>query len=554
MEWPKRNAPTVLLGVALLASAALIFVLCWELTFFQDTWAFLLDRQDLSADAFLAPHNEHIVILPVAITKLLLAVFGMTSGLPEMFAMTATLLVAGTLLFVYVRRRVDPWVALMAAVLLLFLGSAWPILLWPFENEFTGAVMGGLGMLLMLDRNDRRGDLWACVLLLVSIGFGSLGISFAAAALVDVFLKRRSRGWSRLYIAAIPLFFYAVWYLGWGHDAEHHMTLHNILMSPQYVFNGFASAVGSLAGLSSVPVNSPGQPDWGRPLLIGLIGLAFFVKWRRPGLSPGFWPVAAAGLSYWLLAAFNFIPGREAAQSRYVYAGAVFVLLIAAELLRGVRFSPRALWVGAVLVAAMVAPNLAQMWDGANWLKEQSVLTRAGTAALDISSRTVDPSFGLTPEVAGTSSLFIVNAGKYGEATGSWGSPGYTPEELAAASPVARHWADVALGQALPLATETQLGAYDPAAAADPDCVTLAAGSETPDSELRVGPGLTTIELAPGPDADFKLRRFATGEYPVVTEGAPGDSVTTLRIPRDNAPQQPWYLHIEASQQALVCR
>ena len=48
-----------------------------------------------SVDSFFHPHNEHIVVVPVAITKLLLAVFGMSSGTPEMFAMTATLLVAG---------------------------------------------------------------------------------------------------------------------------------------------------------------------------------------------------------------------------------------------------------------------------------------------------------------------------------------------------------------------------------------------------------------------------------------------------------------------------
>jgi len=63
--------------------------------------------------------------------------------------------------------------------------------------------------------------------------------------------------------------------------------------------------------------------------LIALIGLAIYGKSRKPGISPRFWPAAAAGVSYWLLAAFNFIPGREAASSRYVYAGAAFVLLMA---------------------------------------------------------------------------------------------------------------------------------------------------------------------------------------------------------------------------------
>src|SRR4051794_12549982 len=230
MAWQRRDVPTVLLGVVLLASGALLVVLCWDLTFFQDTWAFLLDRQGSSASDFLAPHNEHLVVIPVLINKLCLALFGMTTARPEMLLMTATVLASGALLFVYVRRRIGPWPALMAATLFLLLGSAWPILLWPFELEFSGALMAGLAMMLVLERDDARGDAWACLLLVISIGFGSLGISFAAAALVDIFLKRQSRGWGRAYVAIMPLLLYVAWYAGWGHTAEHHLTLHNVLM------------------------------------------------------------------------------------------------------------------------------------------------------------------------------------------------------------------------------------------------------------------------------------------------------------------------------------
>jgi hypothetical protein len=543
----------LLLGVALLASALLVIALCWNLTFFQDTWAFLLDRQGFSASDFLAPHNEHLVVIPEAINKLCLALFGMSTARPEMLIMTASLVASGALLFVYVRRRTSPWLALMAAVLLLFLGSAWPILLWPFELEFSGALMAGLAMMLLLERDDRRGDAWACLMLVISIGFGSLGISFAAAALVDVFQKRKSRGWARAYVAVVPLLLYVAWYAGWGHEAEHHLTLHNVLMSPQYLFDGFASSVDSLAGLSSIPVNSPGQPDWGRPLLLALIGLAIYGQSRKPGLSPRFWPAAAAGVSYWLLAAFNFIPGREAASSRYVYAGAVFVLLIAADLLEGVRFSRRALWIGAALTALALGPNLAQMKDGAGWLKEQTLLTRSDTAALEIAQKTVSPYFSLaTPDTTGTASLALVNAQLYREAVEAHGSPAYSVEELASAPEGGRHWADVVLSQALPLSTTTRPGGPLPG---DPArCTTLPGGAGEATPELRLRPGLTRIWLAPGSQADLFLRRFAVDEYPVDLGAMAGGSVTLLRVPRDEAPQQPWYLRVEAAQPLQLCR
>jgi hypothetical protein len=552
MAWQRRNGPVLLLGAALLGAAVMLAVAQWGVTFFQDTWAFLLDRQDLSADAIFAPHNEHIVVIPVLITKVLLAVFGMSSNTPEQVAMALTLFAAAILLFVYFRRRVDPWIAALAATLLLFLGSAWPVLIWPFENEFTIPIVFGLAMLLMLDREDDRGDAWACAALLVAILSGSLGLSFIVAAAVHVFLSRKERGWRRAYVFLVPLLVYLAWYAGWGHEAEKHLTLDNILASPAYVMEGFASALDSLAGLSTIPVNSPGQNDWGRPLLIAAIALVAFGQSRRPGFSRGFWVVSAAAVSYWLLAGFNFIPGREASASRYVYAGAVFVLLMAAELLRGVRWSPRALVVAAILIACAIGPNLAQLKEGSEWEKEQSVFTRSDLAALEIARGHVDPSFTLGAiDVAGTASLGIVEAGKYFEAVDRWGSPAYTPAELEAAPQVGRHFADIVLSQALPLTTRMETGT-SPQAGAGQGCLTQAAGTGTATSETKLGPGAVRIEVSAGPEAHVSLRRFSEGEYPVQTTPAAGGSTMLLRIPRDRAPQ-PWYLHVEASQAVRVC-
>jgi hypothetical protein len=548
MAWQRRNVPVLLLGVALLAAAVALVKAQWDVTFFQDTWAFLLDRQDFSADAFLQPHNEHIVVIPVAITKVLLEVFGMTSNTPEQVAMGLTLLAAAVLLFVYVERRTNPWLALIAASLVLFLGSAWPILLWPFENEFTLPIVFGLAMLLLLDREDARGDIWACAMLVLAVLSGSLGISFVLAAAVDVLVKRRARGWGRGYVFLVPGLVYLAWYAGWGHEAETHLTLENVLNSPVYVMEGFASALASLAGLSKTPASGPATIDFGAPLLVALL-VAAGLRIRQRGVPAGLWPVLAAGVSYWLLAAFNFIPGREATATRYVYAGAIFVLLIAAELLRGVRWSRNGLLVAGGVAIIAIVPNLGYMKTGGEWEREQSVFTRADLAALEIARRSVDPGFVLSdPEVAGTASLGVVSAGKYFEASDRWGSAAYSLEELEAAPANGRHFADVVLSRALPLSTEVLPGEFGPEREG---CVAVPAGS-APDSEVELEPGLHRIELAPGADAIFKLRRFAEGEYPVVTEPSPGGSTTLLRVPRDEAPN-PWYLHVEASQLARVC-
>jgi hypothetical protein len=527
----------------------LLLELTHGLTFFQDTWEFLINRRALTADAILTPHNEHIVVVPVLIELFLLNVFGMTSALPEYLLLIAAELVTATLLFVYVRRRVGPWPALMAAVLLLFLGPAWWDILWPFELGFVGSILFGIAMLLALDREDRKGDIAATVFLAIAAGFSSLGISFMAAAAVNVFQRRRERGLGRIYVVAVPVALFAIWFLGWGHDAESHLTLRNVLSSPPFVLEGLAASVESLLGLSNAPVDGVATVGWGEPLLVALIALVAYGQWRRPGFSPGFWVVAAATATNWFLAAFNYVPGREPTTSRYMYAGVVFVLLLAAELLRGVRIGRKPLLVAAVVTLAAVASNLVPLKDGSDWLKNQTVLTKADLGAIEIARRTIDPDFALTPEVAGTPSLIDVQAGKYLEAEREFGSPAYTPAELASAPEVGRNQADVVLAKALPLATET----YAQAGPRPGGTCTSVSPASTEAPEVKLSPGVTRIEVEPGPHASFSLRRFATSIYPVSTEGAPGGSTTLLTIPRDGS-SQPWHLQVAAQQAVRVCR
>jgi hypothetical protein len=382
----------------------------------------------------------------------------------------------------------------------------------------------------------------------VALGFSSLGVPFIAAAVVAVAQGGRQTWLGRAYIFVIPAALFVVWYLGWGHSAESHISLHNVFASPRFVADSIAVAVGALFGLGTNPADGGLDPVWGRAILVALVVVLGYRQVRKPSFSPGLWPVVAVAATNWFLTAFNAFPGRDPTASRYQYAGAIFVVLILANLLKGVRLSGRAVWVGAALTGVAVAPNLVVLKQGANTLKQQAVVTRSDTAALEIARRTVDPEFQLNPELAGTPSLVNVYAGPYFEAVDEYGSPAYSTSELESAPEEGRRRADIVLAQALPLSTVTQLGEF-PGSGGE-GCISISGGAP---AEVRLGSGLTKIELAPGPPAAFTLRRFAVGEYPVVTEGAPGDSVTAMRIPRDGA-SQPWFLHVEASQLARVCR
>lgn len=526
-------------------AAAVLLSYGSDLTFFQDSWEFLMNRRDPSVANLLEPHNEHIVLIPVLITEAWLRLFGMESMTPELVLLVALLLGTAALVFVYARRRLGPWPALFAAVLLLFLGPAWQDLLWPFQVGFAGASLFGIAMLLALENDDERWDRAACLFLVVSVAFSSLGLAFAVAAAIDVLQRRRRRGLRRAYVVGLPLLLYAGWYLGWGHEAANSFSAHNVLVSPRYVWEGLTASLDSVLALGTISDEVVGRSRWGAPLLIVLLALAAYGGWRRRGFFAGLWPVLGAAATFWFLAAFNFGPGREPYSSRYLYVGGLLAVLIAVNLLQGLRFNRWALLAAAAATVAIAAFNLVPLREGRDFFEKQTVLTRADLGAIEIAERTVEPTFLLSPEVAGTVFLSEIEAGEYLQAVDEYGSPAYSPASLAAAPEEGRVHADLVLANALPLGIETDSAGTGPKG----NCTRVASG----DGPLALGPGVTTIVLGPGGEGTVRLRRFAVDGYPLSTGGLAPGSTTRLYIPRDRL-QRPWQLLVETDRGALVCR
>jgi hypothetical protein len=549
MERFPRDTPILLLGAAMALSAALTIAFCWHTSFFADTWDLLIERRHLSLDTVLRPHNEHLVAIPILLNALFLHIFGMTSNLPEILLLALMLVATAGLLYVYIERRVGAWPALYAAVLLLFLGPAYEVLLWPFEIALVGPMMFGVAALLLLDRPSPRNDVLACLCLTLGLGFSDLGVPFIAAGFVAVMIDRRDRWLPRAYVWGVPLIAFLAWYLGWGHEAESHLGLHNILASPAFVINTICASVGALTGLGTEPTLVV-DSSWGRIVAVLLAGgVAYWWLLRRPRLDRTLWPILAVAMANWALAAFNAFAGREPASSRYQYAGAIFVLGILACLLSGAR--PRRNWLiaGAVLVLIAVGPNLVALREASRSYKREAVLTRADTAAIEIARNSVEPLFELVPENAGTGALVNIYAGKYLEAVEEFGSPAYSLAELESAPPQGRQQADVVLFHALPITVDSTPDTY--AANGTENCV--ASGGDGVE-EVRLDPGRTRVEVAPGDEATLAMRRFSgPGEFPVVLPSAPSESTTVLNIPRDTAPN-PWYLHVGTAQKVRVCR
>jgi hypothetical protein len=563
-----KEPASLLLAAAMAVAGILIVVLGSKLTFILDDWTYILYRRDFSADAFLMPANEHLVGGAVATWKLLLSGFGMGSVVPFRIVSTAMFLLGNWFLFVWIRRRLGPWPALIATIPVLFLGAAFEDLFWFASITFLGSLTCGLGMLVALDRRDRTGDLLACAWLLGTMLFSSVWVPFAAGAAIDIALRRDERDWRRrIYVIVVPAVLWALWWLGWGHEAESAISLHNIATTPLFVLDSFGAAIAALLGLAT-PVEgiaSPAGLDWGRPLAVLLGGLAIWRVYRLERIPRSFWVVLAIGLSFWILGGFDLKPGRVPWASRYQLPGGVFVLLVATELLRGVKLDRRLLPPALVVVLAAVASNGLFMHEAYKSYLSSTELVRGNLTAMEIARDTVDPSFFLEEEFADTG-FDHIDAGSYFAAVDEFGSPAYTIAELQASSEPARFAADKVLLNALRVAFEPASAGSIPSpdggapatanAAGIVDvpatgCITGPSGRDAP--LLSLPPGGVTVRAGAQPVTDIQMRRFATGEqFPVDFQTAVGpDEALRLPIPPDLS-TVPWKLRLEGAP-ATVC-
>jgi hypothetical protein len=540
----RRAGPaTALFAGAAVISAIFLFAWLSKETFWRDEWGFILDRRGSDLDTYLTPFVEQLLALAVALYKLLIALFGIDSPLPFQIAHVIVFIATAAVVFVYVRRRVGEWLALAAVLPLLFFGASWDDVLFPFQVSLIGSVGCGVGALLALDSETRRGDIAAMVLLIVGLFSQDAAIPFVAAATVDIALTRDR--WRRAYVVVVPTVLWLAWYMGWGRDAQNFISFHNFSTLFGYVADGLASSLSSLLGLAA-PRNSltPTPLDWGRPLLAILLvfGVLRVARVGLRAMPRRLWAVLVAQLGFWSLTGLNAAFFGQATSGRYQLVGAILWVMIAAELFRGVRIRPPV--VVAVLAVGVLAAlaNFSQLRDSAHGLALIGEQEKGGLGALELTRDVVDPNFVLTEKNSGVDYLGIVDAGSYLSAIDEWGSPAYAPDELPGAPEGAREAADRVFAAALrihaePVRAPTAGGcrevdlSHGPVVADPGSGATLQAGT----GELKLG-----------------LRRYATSSFPVSLGSVqPGRSVA-VSIPADRS-TRPWALEVTGTGTARLC-
>ncbi|MEA2333277.1 MAG: hypothetical protein QOH58_3415 [Thermoleophilaceae bacterium] len=550
----------VALGVLLLAAALLVLHQTRGTTFWIDEWEFVVYRRGGGLDTFLEPHNQHLSLLPVAIYKALFATFGADTYVPFRLVVTAMHLLCGALVFVYARRRVGVPLALAAAALLLFLGPAWQNFLWPFQIAWLASLAAGLGALLLLDREDRRGDVGVSVLIAVALSSSGLGIPIAAGVLVELLVKRRRL--KDVWIVAAPVAIYAVWWLAYGDST---VVRHNLLEAPEFMASAAAAATSSVVGLAGQTIPDVGSSlDWGRPLAVAGVGLLVWrLAGRRP-VSPRVLALLTIALTFWFMTALSRAGVANPYESRYLYVGGLLILLVAIELVRGVEIRGKAALVLSVGLVLALLSNIGAMREGAEYVRELALYTKAKRGAMELTRPVIDPNY-----VQDAFALAGMRAGPYLAASDALGTVADDPAAIATRPDRVRFAVDDELVrihaiELRPSSPPASPGAAPPVDAAaggtvttDGGCLTYRPAAYNPSFvgftlDLTVPAGGVALTADRGAPSTVRLRRFSD-TYPDKPLGTlAGGATATLSIRPDLAPQ-PWHLRVAPRGAVTVC-
>lgn len=548
----RLDTSVLLLGAVLVAGAAIVAWYSRHLTFSGDDWELVLMRRGHSASVFLTAHGQHLIAGPILVYKVLLHIFGASSYWPFMAVAITLDALCAALLYVLARRRIGPWAALVPAAILIVLGPAWQDLLWAFQMGFLGSIAAGLGALLLLERGDRRGDAGACALLVVSLAFGSMGIGFLFGVLVELLLgwRRRDDSLRRLWVVAVPLVLYGLWYLGYG---EGDTQSQNVWRIPAYIADSLAASLGSITGLAGTAADASPYVvglEYGRALAVAALA---WLAWRATtGLSVSrrLWTIVAAALLVWIAAALSYYPGREPEQSRYQYLGAVLVLLAVIELARGWRPSPRAGTILAIATVAILVSNVGMLRDRAAFWAMNSDYAAAETGAIEVARDSVAPDFqpedAATTAAIGVHNLAPLTAGAFLSGTASFGSPADSQAQLLRQPEAVREATDFVLAHA------ERLGLTPiPALPAGLSCRRIAPTGGT--IALAAPSGTFALRAAGNAAATVSLRRFADAFRFVVFPVLAAGQEATFTLPADRAPTIPWHVQIATAGSIRLC-
>ncbi len=538
---------------AVLATAALLAMwLGRGLIFRGDDWTWLTSSLHVTPNSILQDYNGHLIALTEGFFWLWPTLFGLKHYWVYRAVAVALHVVVAGLVFLLARRSVGPRWALAAMAVVAFLGTGSDAYLSTVDMGISAAMAASLGALLALSSQTRRADLSASALLATALACFSVAVAFTAGAIVELLLRRAPR---RLWIPLVPAALYAAWRIHWGRSLSNGSG--GVSGTPlDIIHHGFQAAAGAVAGVAGVQLSSQSlhrHLPWlttAVQVLVGVLivaALAWVLR-RRVG-SPRLGNLVTTGTVLWLLLGAGRGSTGDLYASRYVYQGAIIVVLIVCEL-AGLRHGERgaaahgptgrrAATVLGSLIAVAVALNIVWLIVWAHFLHGGSVSARAELGALQLAG----PSSPTALRPSQDYSLGLLTAGRFLTLERRYGTgPGASAAEIRTGPPSARAAADAVLVRAVRLHLE-------PGRATGSGCRTVVPG--VPSTMLsRTSAGLV-IESRPGTLLAVLARRFGSTFIDATSAASTGSEL--LRTPLRSAPEPPWQLQIYAGARSRVC-
>jgi len=545
----------VVLGAAMVASASLLLWLERGTTFMVDEWSWVNRAATGSLNDLLQPINQHLLLVPLALAKGLLGLWGM-SLVPFEIAQIAGVLACSAVVYMFSRRRIGPILALAPAMVPLFLGSSYSVLMQTLLGvQGIYVLVFGIGALLAIERSTKGGDLAACALLTLALASFSSGLAFVVGVAVAVLLsENRAR---RSYVWIVPLLLYGVyrlWALQFGSDGGPQLA--NVPALPFYLVDSVAASATALFGREALVGKGPGASlfvtgfdlDQAMAALffaaLEIAAIVFAARRlaRRGPMPVTLWSTLAVPIALWLTQGLALDSVRMPGENRYLYAGAVVLTLAVVELARNVRLSR--LGVAAVLglTAVAIAGNAPRFEEGRAGIAYHAPRARAYTGVMDLDGRYApDPLFIPAAEDlgAGAGALWIT-VGGYLELSERYGPFGDAPRQIMERSEEIRHGADLVAASMLelrltPAPRPPNRGCFRAASAAGGELVVLPRGGAA---------------LYASGDTPVEVRRFAARETVPLGELA-ANRPAQLAVPADGA--RPWELWARKPAALTVC-
>lgn len=368
-----------IVGIAAVVAVGLLVWLGLGLTFFADEWGVIADRA-VTVNDLLAPFNEHWLAVTIVVYRGLVGLVGMDTYVPYLALLAVLHGIVAVLVYLLVRRRTFPAVAVGIALVVLLFGSGFENLFWGIQIGFVGATALGLGALLLLDDlptlPGRGRAVAATGLMIVAVMTSGYGLFMLGLVGLDLLLDRRRWRWVALLV--IPAALYGVWYLTLGRSGiatyGNPFTPETLAALPRFIVDGMATALGAAVG---------GGALLGRLLSVALVAwIAWLAVKRRPI------PTRALACLLAIVAEYTIV-GIVRAQlevdaslyTRYTYLSGILALIAGASLLGRpeVPAARRPLLVAAgvgVLVFSL-AWNVTLLLAGRALYAERADLTRA---------------------------------------------------------------------------------------------------------------------------------------------------------------------------------